>query len=328
MALSLVLVVLVSTSELGAPGTLALRRAAQEVLGNSSEVRVRGYETAPEDEELAAFGDRADAVAEVTWQDSNHERALVHCYLGRSHRFISRELLFDRGDELAERGRMVGFAIASMLPKVGENEPPAPSDAEPKGAELSTAPSRVAPEEPPRQRPALFGRRALGAIDASALGALGIRHPGNGLGVGVAGRWFFHPSLSLRLSGGLRYGDVPSVHAQSTCFFAGLGLGFQFTSPDPSSRFVFGGRADALVSALTLRRGRADDGIPETQTHTQPAVDLLTEGAWYFAGDTAFLFGGGVEFGLGHTDLVVRNQEIGDLATLRLVGELGVRVRF
>jgi hypothetical protein len=171
-------------------------------------------------------------------------------------------------------------------------------------------------------------RRAFGAVDAAALGALGIRHPGGGLGLGLAGRWFFHPALSLRLSTGVRYGDFQPFQAQSTFFFAGLGLGFQFTSPDPSARFVFGGRADALVTANTLVRPRPDEGIPESQTHLQPAVDLLLESAWYFAGDTALLTAAGAEFGLGHSDVVIRGKEIGDVATFRLVGELGMRVRF
>jgi hypothetical protein len=165
-----------------------------------------------------------------------------------------------------------------------------------------------------------------GAIDVTAMGASGVEGSGGGLGAGIAGRWFFSYPMSLRLAGAIRYGTVQPAQASSTAFLGGVGLAFQFTRPD--SRFVIGGRADALMTAFTLRRARADDQVPETQTRVQPSVDLLLEGAWYLWDSGAVLLAGGGEFGLGHTDVVVQNKEVAGIAAFRLVAEVGARARF
>jgi hypothetical protein len=328
MTLSLVLIVFVSASETQAPATVALRHAAQEVLGSGSEIRVMGYSALPDDAELSDAGRGADAVAEVTWLEERQQRALVHCYLGASHRFVNRELVFDDRDEVQERGRMLGFAIASMLPEV---QPSDPSQHLPVPPARRATPGRE-PVEPSTAAGvslrAVGARRALGAIDTAALLAIAAGSADSSLGVGIAGRWLFHRSLSLRLAGGIRYGKIEVARAQSELFFGGLGLAFQLTRPDPSSRFVFGGRVDALITANTLRRSRADAEVPESQTRVQPATDLLLEGSWYFLESTALLLASGGEFGLGHTDIVVQGREIADVAAFRWVAELGVSARF
>ena len=335
MPLSLVLIVFVNSSEIQAPTTLALRSAAQEVLGSDSEVQVRGYTTIPDDEALTNAARGADAVAEVSWQDSARRRALVHCYVDGWHRFVNRELVFDDRDEVRERGRMLGFAIASMLSAAESNDPP--REAPPARGERLEIESR--PLKPARPQPEVSGSedagprllragRVTGAIDISALGMTGANHSGLDLGVGMAGRWYFYRSLSLRLGAGVRYGDIEPAQVRSSLFFGALGLGFQFTSPDPNSRFVFGGRADALLTVNTLRRTPADQAIPESQTRVQPAADLLLEGGWYFLSNTALLAAVGGEFGLGHADVVVRGTEVADIPALRGVLELGIRARF
>jgi hypothetical protein len=340
MTLSLVLVVFVSASEMQAPATVALQHAAQEVLGSDAEVLVRGTSEVLGDAELSEAGRGVDAAAEVTWQDADQQHARVHCYLEASHRFVNRELVFDDKDELRERGRMLGFAIASMLPERLESpERPAPPEKETADSSQRpvTSPERVPradrlaltpnPEDEPTTAPS-HPRRTLGAIDVAALTAIASGSDDGSLGVGVAARWLFHRSLSLRLAGGIRYGNIEVARARSEFFFGGLGLGFQFTSPDPHPRFVFGGRVDALLTANTLRRSRTDAEVPESQTRLQPATDLLLEGAWYFFDSTALLLASGGEFGLGHTDVVVQGKEIADVAAFRWVAELGMRARF
>jgi hypothetical protein len=337
MTLSLVLIVFVSTTEIRAPATVALQHAAQEVLGSDAEVLVRGTSEVLGDAELSEAGRSVDAAAEVTWQDADQQHARVHCYLEASHRFVNRELVFDDKDELRERGRMLGFAIASMLPESPER--PAPPEKETsdssqraaKGSERVPQMDRPAlapnPDDEPTTAPS-HPRRTLGAIDVAALTAVASGSGDASLGVGVAARWLFHRSLSLRLAGGIRYGNIEVARARSAFFFGGLGLAFQFTSPDPNPRFVFGGRVDALLTANTLQRSRADAEVPESQTRLQPATDLLLESSWYFLDSTALLLASGGEFGLGHTDVVVQGKEIADVAAFRWVAELGMRARF
>lgn len=327
MTLSLVLTILVSTSELQAPATSALQRAAQEVLGSDSEVRVRGYAAPPDDAELSEEGQRADAVAEVIWVDQSHQRALVHLYLQGSHRFVNRELAFDERDEQRERGRMLGFAIASMLPGAEKSEQPEVIPESPYHIEIEDRPP--APDRPrqPITHP-MSSIHTVGAVDGTGLSTIAAGIRGIGLGVGIAGRWYFRRSLSLRLATGIRYGDSEVAQAHSSHFFAGLGLAFQFTSPDSNSRFVFGGRADALLSVTTLRRSRVAGEFPESQTRVQPATDLLVEGAWYFLDSTALLAAAGGELRIGHADVVVGGREITDINPLRGVAEFGIRARF
>jgi hypothetical protein len=179
-------------------------------------------------------------------------------------------------------------------------------------------------DRPTRSLP--FSPVGQGAIDVTALGASGVSGSGGGVGLGIAARWFFRPSLSLRLAGGIRYGTVEPAGATSTVFLGGLGLALQFTRPD--SRFAFGGRADALLTAFTLTRTRSDDAVSETQTRIQPTADLLLEGCWYLWESGALLVAGGGEFGLGHSDVLVRSKEVTDIAAFRVVAEVGARARF
>lgn len=330
MTFPLLLIVLVGANELQAPTTVALKDAARDFLGADAEVRVERYASPPADEELSSNRQHADAVAQLSWADEARRHALVRCYLESSHRFVSREIVFDGRDEMTERGKTLGFAIASMLAKPVGNEPASDSAREafpeprpPRAARPVVASERVI-DRPVRA--AAEGAVSHGAIDVTALGASGVAGSGGGVGAGLAARWFFRHPMSLRLAGGIRYGRVEPAQANGTAFLGGLGLAFEFTRPD--SRFAFGGRADALLTALTLTRARAADAVPETQTRVQPAADLLLEGAWYLWDSGAVLFAAGGEFGLGHTDVVVQNKDVIDIAAFRLVAELGARARF
>src|SRR5882724_7489670 len=118
MPTALVLVVFINAADVRAQATLALRRAATQALGPDARVSVQDYSTIPpSDAELAQKSANADLVAELVWQDDAHQHALVHCYVSKLHRFVNRELAFEPQDELGERGRLIGFALASMAPE-------------------------------------------------------------------------------------------------------------------------------------------------------------------------------------------------------------------
>jgi hypothetical protein len=88
----------------------------------------------------------ADAVAEVTWSDGAHRQARLHVHLARTGRWVDRSIGFQPSDADAERGRTIGFAVASMIP-----EAPGAAEAEPPVAPWP--PSPPAPPAPPAPPP-------------------------------------------------------------------------------------------------------------------------------------------------------------------------------
>ena len=323
MTAAIVLIVLVSATETQSPASAALRSAAQEVLGSTASVTVQAYERPPNDAELMEDSRSADLVAELTWQDAQHRRALVHCYVSRLRRFVNRELAFEDQDELAERGRLIGFALASMAP---EQELVTPPDSATGTAPVQKETARFVAR--PSQGPTPGQPLSVAAVDATLLGAVGLGGPAGGLGAGIAGRWFFHRGLALRLAAGVRHGNVDVAQSSSELFFGGLGMAFQFSNPESRSPFSLGGRSDLLLISHGLRHQSSDDTIPQHRSRLMGGADLLLEGTWYFWKHGGLLVNGGGELAFGHTDIVVRGKEVADIPALRLVGELGIRADF
>jgi len=325
MTPALVLIVLVSTSEARSTTSSAVQHAAQEVLGSKAQVSVEAYATPPDDGELTEKAQSADLVAELSWQDAQHRHALVHCYVSRLRRFVDRQLDFEDQDDLRERGRLIGFALASMAP---EQEPPAP--------EPLAAPPKPEPRAKPKERPRPEAARAieqpssapLGALDATFLGAVGLGGPADGLGAGIAGRWFFHRGFALRLATGVRHGDVSAARAVSELFFGGLGVAFQFSNPESPSSLALGGRTDLLVMSYSLRHRASEEDAPQHQSRVMGGADLLLEGTWYVWKHAGLFMNGGSELAFGHTDVLVGGKEVADIPPLRLVGEAGIRATF
>ena len=243
------------------------------MLGSDAQVRVQGTEHPSTTRSWWPPHRSADAIAEVTWEDAERRRALVHCYIGSSQRVVNRELLFDEADEPRERGRMLGSAIASMLPEAAPVALSRRNTRDPT-AEPTNRKRRRRRRGDPCAQAREQHRRAFGAVDASRSARSGSGVPARA-GVGVSARWFFHRGLSLRLVAGVRHGDVPAGASRFRGLFGGVGSGFSSSSPDPSAAFVFGGRTDALLESYTLRRRASDGAIPERQTQLMPAADLL-----------------------------------------------------
>src|SRR5438105_4145093 len=117
MTAGALLVILVAAGEARAPATAAMEAAAAEVVGEQGGVRVL---------ELAALGDaealrveRAQAarvVVSLAWRDARQVNAHLRLHAARTDRWVDRDLAFADADTLPERGRALGFAMATMLP--------------------------------------------------------------------------------------------------------------------------------------------------------------------------------------------------------------------
>ncbi len=119
-AAAAVLALVVGTGESRSPATLALVAAVEETLGTAVAIRVR--EAAPLSAAEAQSLERemgAGAVVMVAWNEPERRDALVRMHVARSNHWTTRVITFHAQDALAERGRTLGLAVASMWPETG-----------------------------------------------------------------------------------------------------------------------------------------------------------------------------------------------------------------
>ena len=127
--------------EAGDPALVAFEHPARGVLGPEATLRIDTAASDPPDAEVAVLGANADGVVELTLsEDGAHAR--LHCYLPGQKRWIDRDIVFGTDgapseSEATERGRLLGFAAATMFTGE-ENTPEARQDA-------AAAPAPVAP---------------------------------------------------------------------------------------------------------------------------------------------------------------------------------------
>jgi hypothetical protein len=313
------LVIYLSAADAADPGAPVLVRSAQEVLGDQAQVELRTTASELPDSALSNAEPGVDAAASVVWLNSEHRRAAVHCYVGRLHRVVKRELAFDEDADPKERERMLGFVVASLLTPEAEprTEAVAPADDTLAKSTVTEQPARA-----PGQR-----EHFVGMAELVGLGATGIGGTGSGFGASLAGRWLFASPLALRLAVGLRRGDIPEASATSEMDFAGLGLAFD--SPvTRGSRFSLGGRSSALLLRHEVDHLSADDSRPDRKSRLVPGADVVFESGFRFSSSAGIVAGVGAELALGHTDITVKGKQVAEIPPLRGLVELGIQARF
>ncbi len=322
MSSSLTLLVLVTAGASADPSTTALLRAARQALGADANVVLQEYDRTPTDEELSARASaaHAGAVAEVQWLDADRRRATIHAHVDPQGRWIDRQIGFQTSDAPTERGRALGFAIASMLPEEWHAEPPkvtvvVPPQPPPPPREPVEAPRPVPP--PPRGW--------VGVIEASAIGATGFTGYADGVGGSLGGRWMFASRFGLRLAGGARVGDVSPAQATSLLVYGALGL---VALPVHTRSFDLGLRLDFLGMRQSITRPNDVNGASTTEVKYLPGSDLILEGVWFFSEGVGLALGAGGEVAFGKTDIVVRGQTAASVPAPRFIGEGGIRARF
>jgi len=142
------LIVLVAAGTGSSPTTRTMAATTRDALGPSARVVVRETNGEPSDAEALAVeqSDRADAIVELSWGDPQRRQAKLRTHVARSGRWIDRSIGFRPSDADAERGRTIGFAVASILPE-------APTEGSEPSVSSTPAPPPVAVS--PASRPAL-----------------------------------------------------------------------------------------------------------------------------------------------------------------------------
>jgi hypothetical protein len=138
MADPVTLVILLAAGDASSPAAAAMAQGAHDAFAGAV-TEIRETPSAPTDADaLAAEGQsHPDAVAELLWRDADRRHATLRVHLRQSHRWIERSFTFAASDPATERGRTLGFAVASILPELTVPATTAPSA----GGAPSPAPS-------------------------------------------------------------------------------------------------------------------------------------------------------------------------------------------
>jgi hypothetical protein len=341
MADPVTLFILVAAGE-RADLTRALVGATRDALGSNAVVVVREVPGEPSDPEalVTERNENADAVAELSWNDARHQQAFVRMHIAQDKRWVERSIGFLRLDADAERGRTLGFAIASILPPVSPEAaaPVAAPETTPVAPPVPSAPIALPPATPPitppppaivepahvpsavdlhRSTPSFF------ALDLMALGAVGVTDSSQGVAGGsAAGQWFVLPTLSLRLGGGVRAGTLGSQTSTLT-ILGTAGVVWHARPPTTSHPIGLSLRADYLLDGTSVAHLAVNHWFKPVS-----GADALVESGLLLATDAQVVLGFGIEEVFGPTSVLVQGKPVGTLPALSVVGELGVRLRF
>jgi hypothetical protein len=203
--------------------------------------------------------------------------------------------------------------------------PPSPSPSAPSAPAVPSAPPPAPTSESSVHTEA--PRVWRGAVEAAAVGSVGLDGYGGGIGAALGVRYGLGSGFALRFGGGARSGEVPPAQASSLFLFGAAGLAWS-TTPHPGLPFGFGARTDLLLMRLQLSHLSADDPSPVREFRWLGGADVLVEGAWFFSQSAGMFMAVGAEFAFGATDVVVAGNQVAVVPLVRGVSELGLRARF
>lgn len=319
MKASALVVIWTLASELSSPATTAMTGAASEALGPDMELRV---EAAPDPEgvRLADVGN-ASAVVRLTWDEAEHRRARVVCFSRRSQRWIDREVVFEATDPDRERGRTLGFLLASMVLHA--------ADAEPTNVGTEFVDEDTAAGAVPRSSSEPSSFEEPDEASASSLAATAeLTSAGAASGYGF---WFGVERAvvgrELWVGGGAhaRFGSLVEAQASSRL----LGLGVHMTwLPVRSGSLVLGARVGCSLAQLSAKRWAGSGSGEESQDRVLPSGEVLGVLGFRLAPRSYFSAQLGGEFLSGVTVISVRGEDRATWPWAALLTRVGVETAF
>jgi hypothetical protein len=317
----LVILLLVARGETADPTTLGAVRATHELLGQELRVEVREFDTPPADDRALELGNGlgAAAIIELSWDSPEHKQARVHFHLEPHPGWNDRVIGFMAADDMVERGRTVGFAIASMLPASAANAEPLRA-----WTAVRETPERE-PLTPVMPKPP---RRWLGTVDALGSTAVGVRGESPGWGGVASARWYFAPPFGLRLGISARAGEIDPAQATSLSMHLAAGVVWVVVAATGERRWEIGARLDALAMRERLTHFDSDDTEPVDLARWLPGADAAIEGSWMFNSAAGLVAAVATEVEFGKTDVTLHHARVATIPPLRLVFQAGVRASF
>jgi hypothetical protein len=315
MSTAVVLAILVAAGEGQAVSTTAMVAAAAEVVGSPAAVRVLEVPVVSDAEVVRTEQALAlRAVVQLTWRDATRLSARLRLHATRTDRWVDRDISFLPDDKPTERGRTLGFAIASMLP---EGDP----TLELTSASVEAAPLPVAADESPGPR----------AVQLTALAGAGLGGPASGLGASLRVETFVSESASLGASLSGRLGRISALDADELTTSFGLGGAWWPVPPSSARRLGLGLRAEALLLYHAVSHDRAG-GTTEWKGHALPGAAIQVESTWRLRRGLELVVAAGTEVAFGTIDVIIATapQSAGTatIPALRALAEGGIRLRF
>lgn len=326
MLFGAVSVIVIVTGLGGADGAAAIENAVRGALGPDAVVSVQPQTVVEDDATLRARATEAHATLVGVVRQSDEQHATIR-FARPNEGWSEREIRFDPSDAPRERGRTIGFAIASAVP----DEAPAPVAPPPPPPPPVAAP--IAPPPPARRAPdadhASTGYPSSRApwVDAIGMVGTGIDGFGGGAGGAIAGRFLLRGNVRARFALGIRGSDVPPAQASARAYLAGAGLAWQ-TWVDSERRYGLGARVDGLAIGTEVSHFDADDASPARKFRVVPGAGAALEGTLRFTPSAAFIAAVGAEVAFGTTDLYLHDELVAKLVPFRAMSEVGLRIFF
>jgi hypothetical protein len=315
----------------------ALEQAARRVLGAEARIRTEIVSADPPDEESAKKGRDGAGVVELSFAPDG-SKARLHCYLSREQRWFDREIGFgeSRGSsrsETNERGRLLGFAVATMFSEGTDTDmAPAPPP-EPPALAAPTAiratdkrPASSAVAKTSAAQPPTAVSKLPSSIEFAGIASSGVNGTAAGLGASAGLRIGLIGPLWSRLFVAGRTGNIPEAQASTRTALMGGGLALVLL-PE-AARFELGARVDIVASYFDASHLSEDDIEPDRRSRWQVGADLIAEAGARVSGATGVIIGFGVEGMLGKTEIYTHGNRVAVVAPVRAVAELGFRTRF
>jgi hypothetical protein len=320
----------------GDPLVSAFQGAARRVLGNEARLDFEVVAGDPPDQEAIARATAVDGVVELSFSATDN-RARVHCYVAKEQRWVDREISFGESHarpqiELVERGRLLGFAVASLFSGKPQPEPTSPAPApepiakKPLPSESAATRPPVPPEPGQAERLGEGERVSRRSIEFAGIASSGLHGTAAGLGASAALRLGWTGPLWARVFVAGRTGNIPK--AQSSTRTAQLGAGLALALLPATHRFELGVRVDVFASYFDASHLSEDDIAPDRRSRWLPGGDLIVEGGVRISGGAGLLLAGGLEGLAGKTEIYTHGNRVAVVPPFRAVAELGFRTRF
>jgi len=344
MSAAAVLVIVIAAGEVRSATTQTLLATASAALPPEITLRVAPVADPSEADVVQIERDlAAGAVVAVSWRAvATGARASLRLHVARSDHWTVRAIDFSPADSASERGRTLGFAIASMWPEnvasttSTERPPPAAAPGS------RTSPAMTTPAHEPSEAPASpAGQEAVVAlpppspmaVGIGAIGSTGLGGTAAGVGGNVEVIWRRFDSVWLRAGLALRVGPLPDLPGDDWLALLALGGEWWPHALAVGRRWRFGVRADLLGLGHVVHRtaSMASESTPaETQVRLLPGIDAAVRSTLRLSPRLDLTFGVAIELAAGGTDLRVGESRMtrATLAPARGVADLGLRLSF
>jgi hypothetical protein len=330
----LILIVFVAGGDADSPALRAMLRATGDAVATGTRVVVRDMSEAPSDAGVVALeaSSHADAVAELRWSDRARREALLRVHVAPAGPWVERTVRFASEDADAERGRALGFALASALPEGAlereqkpESAAPAPPAPPAASAKDAAAAPPFAPPAPTEARPDRPVRLAVGALTA-----FGIPGLSGGIGGEVAAEWRALGSLGFRAAAGVIGGSGSEALASATTVRFATGLAWhplRTSRTSESRRWDISVAADGVAEQLSVTYV-APDSASSTRARWLFGVGVSVDLRWLFASNLEAVAGIGVDDVFSPTYVLVQDVPAATFPAVHGIGRLGLGMGF